>query len=85
MFRDLFQMHYLCRLLMKSVYLMRGTWQNCSHFIGYNVFGEGLNLVPPTPMTTHYDLQGIGTRDDIDKTLKLGMNHPMGPLQLGKH
>ncbi|KAF8523248.1 hypothetical protein JB92DRAFT_3087524 [Gautieria morchelliformis] len=26
--------------------------------------------------------QGIATRDDIDKTLKLGMNHPMGPLQL---
>ncbi|PVG02559.1 putative 3-hydroxybutyryl-CoA dehydrogenase [Serendipita vermifera] len=26
--------------------------------------------------------KGIGTRDDIDKTLKLGMNHPMGPLQL---
>lgn len=25
---------------------------------------------------------GVGTRDDIDKTLKLGMNHPMGPLQL---
>ncbi|KIY62069.1 hypothetical protein CYLTODRAFT_427180 [Cylindrobasidium torrendii FP15055 ss-10] len=25
---------------------------------------------------------GIATRDDIDKTLKLGMNHPMGPLQL---
>jgi 3-hydroxybutyryl-CoA dehydrogenase len=28
-------------------------------------------------------LQGTATRDDIDKTLKLGMNHPMGPLQLG--
>ena len=27
--------------------------------------------------------QGIATREDIDKTLKLGMNHPMGPLQLG--
>ena len=27
--------------------------------------------------------QGTATRDDIDKTLKLGMNHPMGPLQLG--
>ncbi|KIM30484.1 hypothetical protein M408DRAFT_328066 [Serendipita vermifera MAFF 305830] len=27
---------------------------------------------------------GVGTRDDIDKTLKLGMNHPMGPLQLGE-
>ena len=23
---------------------------------------------------------GIATREDIDKTLKLGMNHPMGPL-----
>ena len=28
--------------------------------------------------------KGTATRDDIDKTLKLGMNHPMGPLQLGK-
>ena len=27
--------------------------------------------------------QGVATRDDIDKTLKLGMAHPMGPLQLG--
>jgi 3-hydroxybutyryl-CoA dehydrogenase len=36
-------------------------------------------------MTTQRALQGIGTRDDIDKTFKLGMNHPMGPLQLGKH
>lgn len=26
---------------------------------------------------------GTASRDDIDKTLKLGMNHPMGPLQLG--
>lgn len=26
--------------------------------------------------------QGTATRDDIDKTLRLGMNHPMGPLQL---
>ena len=28
--------------------------------------------------------KGVATRDDIDKTLKLGMNHPMGPLQLGE-
>lgn len=27
--------------------------------------------------------QGIATREGIDTTLKLGMNHPMGPLQLG--
>ncbi|KAF8910821.1 hypothetical protein CPB85DRAFT_1304769 [Mucidula mucida] len=26
--------------------------------------------------------KGTATRDDIDTTLKLGMNHPMGPLQL---
>ncbi|TCD66272.1 hypothetical protein EIP91_001601 [Steccherinum ochraceum] len=26
--------------------------------------------------------KGVATREDIDKTLKLGMNHPMGPLQL---
>lgn len=26
--------------------------------------------------------QGVSTREDIDKTLKLGMNHPMGPLEL---
>ncbi|KAF8589520.1 hypothetical protein K439DRAFT_1651597 [Ramaria rubella] len=26
--------------------------------------------------------RGVASRDDIDKTLKLGMNHPMGPLQL---
>ncbi|KZT41869.1 hypothetical protein SISSUDRAFT_1058989 [Sistotremastrum suecicum HHB10207 ss-3] len=26
--------------------------------------------------------KGTATRDDIDKTLRLGMNHPMGPLQL---
>ncbi|KAK7691298.1 hypothetical protein QCA50_004692 [Cerrena zonata] len=26
--------------------------------------------------------KGVATRDDIDTTLRLGMNHPMGPLQL---
>ena len=28
--------------------------------------------------------KGVATKEDIDKTLKLGMAHPMGPLQLGK-
>lgn len=28
--------------------------------------------------------KGIATRDDIDKTLRLGMGHPMGPLTLGR-
>lgn len=26
--------------------------------------------------------QGVSTKEDIDTTLKLGMNHPMGPLEL---
>jgi 3-hydroxybutyryl-CoA dehydrogenase len=26
--------------------------------------------------------QGIGTREDIDTVMRLGMNHPMGPLAL---
>ena len=25
---------------------------------------------------------GVGTREDIDTVMKLGMNHPMGPLAL---
>lgn len=28
--------------------------------------------------------KGVATKEDIDKTLKLGMGHPMGPLQLGE-
>lgn len=26
--------------------------------------------------------EGVSTKEDIDQTLKLGMNHPMGPLEL---
>lgn len=28
--------------------------------------------------------RGVATKKDIDKTLKLGMAHPMGPLELGE-
>jgi hypothetical protein len=35
-------------------------------------------------MCTEYLPQGVATKEDIDKTLKLGMAHPMGPLQLGQ-
>jgi 3-hydroxybutyryl-CoA dehydrogenase len=27
-------------------------------------------------------MEGVGTRDSIDTVMKLGMNHPMGPLAL---
>lgn len=33
-------------------------------------------------VTSFIFVQGTATREDIDTTLKLGMNHPMGPLQL---
>ncbi|CAE6443756.1 3-hydroxybutyryl-CoA dehydrogenase [Rhizoctonia solani AG-1 IB] len=36
----------------------------------------GLHFFNPVPV------MGVATRDDIDTTLKLGMNHPMGPLTL---
>ncbi len=26
--------------------------------------------------------EGVGTRESIDEVMKLGMNHPMGPLEL---
>ena len=31
---------------------------------------------------TGCNAQGVGTAEDIDKGMKLGTNHPMGPLQL---
>lgn len=53
--------------------------------LGYHVFGKGFltNLLRGAPAHVYLQ-QGTATRDDIDTTLKLGMNHPMGPLQLGK-
>jgi 3-hydroxybutyryl-CoA dehydrogenase len=27
-------------------------------------------------------MEGVATREGIDEIMKLGMNHPMGPLQL---
>jgi 3-hydroxybutyryl-CoA dehydrogenase len=30
----------------------------------------------------HAWAEGIASAEDIDKAMKLGMNHPMGPLQL---
>ena len=39
-------------------------------------------LVPMINEAVEVLYQGVASRDDIDKGMKLGANHPMGPLQL---
>lgn len=53
--------------------------------IGYHAPWEGRLNFSTLTRTTYISpcTKGIATREDIDTTLKLGMNHPMGPLQLG--
>lgn len=52
--------------------------------LGNHVARKGNRFATFSHHPSNRDLQGVATRDDIDKTLRLGMNHPMGPLQLGK-
>jgi 3-hydroxybutyryl-CoA dehydrogenase len=39
-------------------------------------------LVPMTNEAVYALMEGVGDRDSIDTVMKLGMNHPMGPLEL---
>ena len=39
-------------------------------------------LMPMINEAVYCLYQGVGTREDIDSVMKLGMNHPMGPLAL---
>ena len=39
-------------------------------------------LVPMINEAVYALMEGVGDRDSIDTVMKLGMNHPMGPLQL---
>ena len=39
-------------------------------------------LLPMINEAVYCLYQGVGTREDIDTVMKLGMNHPMGPLAL---
>jgi 3-hydroxybutyryl-CoA dehydrogenase len=39
-------------------------------------------LMPMINEAVYCLYHGVGTRDDIDTVMKLGMNHPMGPLAL---
>jgi len=39
-------------------------------------------LMPMINEAIYCYMEGIGTAEDIDNVMKLGMNHPMGPLEL---
>ncbi|MFC2169563.1 3-hydroxybutyryl-CoA dehydrogenase [Acidobacteriota bacterium] len=39
-------------------------------------------LIPMINEAVFALMEGVGTAEDIDKVMKLGMNHPMGPLAL---
>ncbi len=39
-------------------------------------------LLPMINEACYALMEGVGTREDIDTVMKLGMNHPMGPLTL---
>ena len=40
-------------------------------------------LIPMINEAIYALYEGVGTAEDIDQVMKLGMNHPMGPLELG--
>ncbi|HET9848343.1 MAG TPA: 3-hydroxyacyl-CoA dehydrogenase NAD-binding domain-containing protein, partial [Candidatus Dormibacteraeota bacterium] len=42
-------------------------------------------FVPFVNEAIHALMQGIGTREDIDQGAKLGLHHPMGPLELADY
>ena len=48
----------------------------------YPAFIANRILMPMINEAIYCLYHGVGTRDDIDTVMKLGMNHPMGPLAL---
>jgi len=40
-------------------------------------------LMPMINEAIYCLMEGVGDRESIDTVMKLGMNHPMGPLELG--
>jgi 3-hydroxybutyryl-CoA dehydrogenase len=48
----------------------------------YPGFVSNRILVPMINEAVYCLMEGVGDRDSIDTVMRLGMNHPMGPLQL---
>jgi 3-hydroxybutyryl-CoA dehydrogenase len=48
----------------------------------YPGFVSNRVLMPMINEAVYCLMEGVSTRDDIDTVMKLGMNHPMGPLTL---
>jgi 3-hydroxybutyryl-CoA dehydrogenase len=65
------------------------TWQLCEQFgktpaeaNDYPGFIANRILLPMINEAVYCLYQGVGKKEDIDTVMKLGMNHPMGPLAL---
>ena len=65
------------------------TWQLCEQFSktpaeanDYPGFIANRILLPMINEAVFCLYQGVGKAEDIDTVMKLGMNHPMGPLAL---
>lgn len=64
--------------------------QDCARSLGktpveaqdYPGFISNRVLMPMINEAIFCLMEGVGTREAIDQVMKLGMNHPMGPLQL---
>ena len=68
---------------------LKTTWDLASKFgktpvkaNDYPAFIANRILMPMINEAIYCLYQDVGTRDDIDTVMKLGMNHPMGPLAL---
>ena len=75
--------------LVTSEKTFKTTWDLAVRFgktpvkaIDYPAFIANRILMPMINEAIFCLYHGVGTRDDVDTVMKLGMNHPMGPLAL---
>jgi 3-hydroxybutyryl-CoA dehydrogenase len=77
------------RALATSEETFKITWDLCAKFSktpaeasDYPGFIANRILLPMINEAVYCLMEGIGKREDIDTVMRLGMNHPMGPLAL---
>jgi len=77
------------RALATSEATFRTTWDLCLRFgktpaeaVDYPGFISNRIVMPMINEAVYCLYEGVGSRESIDTVMKLGMNHPMGPLAL---